>query len=214
MSALIPYFGGKTRLAKTIVQKMPPHTCYVEVFAGAAAVFFAKEPSKTEVINDLDRELVTLYRVVQYHPEELHRQFKFQLVAREEFRRLMAANPETLTDIQRAARYLYLQRTCYGGRVYQRTFGTITMGKPRLNLFTLEETLETVWRRLAQVLIECMDFRELIARYDRPHTLFYLDPPYWDIVGYEHNFVEKRISSAIAIHFLYNICLRLILTII
>ena len=191
MSALIPYFGGKTRLAKTIVQKIPPHTCYVEVFAGAAAVFFAKEPSKTEVINDLDRELVTLYRVVQYHPEELHRQFKFQLVAREEFRRLMAANPETLTDIQRAARYLYLQRTCYGGRVYQRTFGTITMGKPRLNLFTLEETLETAWRRLAQVLIECMDFRELIARYDRPHTLFYLDPPYWDIVGYEHNFVEQ-----------------------
>lgn len=191
MSALIPYFGGKTRLAKTIVQKMPPHTCYVEVFAGAAAVFFAKEPSKTEVINDLDRELVTLYRVVQCHPEELHRQFKFQLVAREEFRRLMAANPETLTDIQRAARYLYLQRTCYGGRVYQRTFGTITMGKPRLNLFTLEETLETAWRRLAQVLIECMDFRELIARYDRPHTLFYLDPPYWDIVGYEHNFVEQ-----------------------
>lgn len=58
MSALIPYFGGKTRLAKTIVQKMPPHTCYVEVFAGAAAVFFAKEPSKTEVINDLDRELL------------------------------------------------------------------------------------------------------------------------------------------------------------
>lgn len=191
MSALIPYFGGKTRLAKTILQKMPPHTCYVEVFAGAAAVFFAKEPSKTEVINDLDRELVTLYRVVQCHPEELHRQFKFQLVAREEFRRLMAANPETLTDIQRAARYLYLQRTCYGGRVYQRTFGTETTGKPRLNLFTLEATLEEAWRRLAHALIECMDFRELIPRYDRPHTLFYLDPPYWRITGYEHNFVEQ-----------------------
>lgn len=191
MSALIPYFGGKTRLAKTIVQKMPPHTCYVEVFAGAAAVFFAKEPSKTEVINDLDRELVTLYRVVQCHPEELHRQFKFQLVAREEFRRLMAANPETLTDIQRAARYLYLQRTCYGGRVYQRTFGTETTGKPRLNLFTLEATLEEAWRRLAQVQIECLDFRDLIPRYDRPYTVFYLDPPYWNIVGYEHNFVEQ-----------------------
>lgn len=191
MSALIPYFGGKTRLAKTIVQKMPPHTCYVEVFAGAAAVFFAKEPSKTEVINDLDRELVTLYRVVQCHPEELHRQFKFQLVAREEFRRLMAENPETLTDIQRAARYLYLQRTCYGGRVYQRTFGTETTGKPRLNLFTLEATLEEAWRRLAQVQIECLDFRDLIPRYDRPYTVFYLDPPYWQVKGYRYNFVDQ-----------------------
>ena len=65
------------------------------------------------------------------------------------------------------------------------------MGKSRLNLFTLEETLETAWRRLAQVQIECLDFRDLIPRYDRPHTLFYLDPPYWDIVGYEHNFVEQ-----------------------
>lgn len=139
----------------------------------------------------MDRELITLYRAVQNHPDELHRQFKFALVARDEFDRLMRAVPDTLTDIQRAARYLYLQRTCYGGRVRQRTFGTVTTGRPRLNLFTLEVTLEEAWRRLAQVLIECMDFRELIPRYDRPHTLFYLDPPYWDIVGYEHNFVEQ-----------------------
>lgn len=191
MGALIPYFGGKTRLAKTIIEKMPEHNCYVEVFAGAAAVFFGKQPSKTEVINDLDRELITLYRAVQNHPEELHRQFKFALVARDEFNRLMRAEPDTLTDIQRAGRYLYLQRTCYGGRVHQRTFGTITTGGPRLNLFTLEATPEEAWRRLAHALIECMDFRELIPRYDRPHTLFYLDPPYWDIVGYAHNFLEQ-----------------------
>ena len=94
MSALIPYFGGKARLAKTIVDRMPEHTCYVEVFAGAAAVFFSKEPSKTEVINDLDKELITLYRAVQNHPEELHRQFKYALVARDEFNRLMKAAPE------------------------------------------------------------------------------------------------------------------------
>ena len=67
----------------------------------------------------------------------------------------------------------------------------MTVGKPRLNLFTLESVLEEAWRRLAHVLVECMDFRELIPRYDRAHTLFYLDPPYWNIVGYEHNFVEQ-----------------------
>lgn len=191
MGSIIPYFGGKSRLAKTIISKFPEHQCYVEVFAGAANVFFAKQETKTEVINDLDRDLITLYRVVKYHPEELHRQFKFSLVARAEFDRLMNVNPTTLTDIQRAARYLYLQRTCFAGSITGRTFGTTTTGLPRLNLFTLEQLLEKAWLRLAQVTIECKDFRDLIPRYDRKHTLFFLDPPYWKIKGYNHDFVEQ-----------------------
>lgn len=193
--ALIPYLGGKSRLAKTIIERMPAHDCYVEVFAGGASVFFAKEPSKTELINDMDRELVTLYRVVKNHPIELHRQFELVLVARAEFDRLMAANPDTLTDVQRAARYLYLQRTCYGARVNRRTFGTVTVGKPHLNLFTLQAILEDAWRRLANVQIECMDWRELIPRYDRDYTLFYLDPPYWEMPYYEHNFEEQDFAD-------------------
>ena len=191
MPALIPYFGGKTRLARTIIARMPEHTCYVEAFCGAAAVFFAKEPSKSEVINDVNRDLVTLYRAVQNHPDELHRQFKYALVSRVEFDRLLAANPETLTDIQRAARFLYLQRMSFGGKQYRRNFNMVRTGKPKLNLFTLEETLEAAWRRLAQVLIECKDFRDLIPCYDRPFTFFYLDPPYWRIAGYEHNFADQ-----------------------
>lgn len=82
MGALIPYFGGKSRLAKTIIARFPEHQCYVEVFAGAANVFFAKEARGTEVINDLDRDLITLYRTVQHHPEELHRQFKSSVQVR------------------------------------------------------------------------------------------------------------------------------------
>ncbi|WP_310601219.1 DNA adenine methylase [Desulfobulbus sp.] len=191
MAALIPYFGGKSRLAKTIISKFPEHQCYVEVFAGGAHVLFNKPQSKIEVINDLDRDLVSLYRTVKYHPEELHRQFKYVLIARDEFQRLMQVNPDTLTDIQRAARYLYLQRMCFGGRVHNRTFGTSTTSAPRLNLFTLQRLIEDAWIRLSQVMIECLDFRELIPRYDREHTLFFVDPPYWGIDGYEHNFVER-----------------------
>lgn len=191
MAALIPYFGGKSRLAKTIITKFPPHRCYVEVFAGAANVFFSKDSIGAEIINDLDRDLITLYRTVKHHPEELHRQFKFTLVSRDEFNRLMQVDPDTLTDIQRAARYIYLQRMCFGGRSRGRVFGTSTTGLPRLNLFTLQKILEEAWIRLAQVTIECLDFRALIPRYDREHTLFFLDPPYWKINGYAHNF-EKQ----------------------
>jgi DNA adenine methylase len=191
MKGVIPYFGGKSRLAKTIINKIPEHTCYVEVFAGGASVLFAKEPSAAEVINDLDKDLVTLYRAIKHHPEELYRQFKFSLVSRTEFEREKQVNPETLTDIQRAARYLYLQKSAFGGHITGQTFGTNTTGKPRLNLLSLENTIEEAWKRLVHVVIECMDFRTLIPRYDRPHTLFFLDPPYWQIPSYKYDFVEQ-----------------------
>jgi len=191
VASLFPYFGGKSKLAKVIIGRMPAHSCYIEVFAGAANVLFTKDPSPTEILNDLDRDLITLYRVIKYHPEELHKQFKYCLVARDEFMRQMMVNPDTLTDVQRAARYLYLQKSCFGGKVRGRTFGTQTVGTPRLNFLTLEQALQDAWIRLAQVTIECLDFRVLIPRYDREHTLFFLDPPYWKIPGYKHDFEEQ-----------------------
>jgi DNA adenine methylase len=191
MKGVIPYFGGKSRLAKTIINKIPEHTCYVEVFAGGASVFFAKPPSPAEVINDLDKDLVTLYRTVKHHPEELSRQFKFSLVSRAEFEREKEVNPETLTDIQRAARYLYLQKSAFGGHITGQTFGMSTTGKPRLNLLSLENTIEDAWKRLVHVVIECKDFRDLIPRYDRAHSFFFLDPPYWQIPGFKFDFAEQ-----------------------
>lgn len=189
--ALIPYFGGKSRPAKIIISRLPKHDCYVEVFAGGAKVLFTKDPSPAEILNDLDRDLITLYRAIKHHPEELHRQFKFTLVARDEFLRLMRVDPDTLTDIQRAARYLYLQKSCFGGKVRGRTFGTSATASPRLNFLTLEETIQDAWVRLAQVTIECLDFRELIPKYDRPATVFFLDPPYWELPGYTHDFQQQ-----------------------
>jgi len=186
-------------LQKTIINKIPEHTCYVEVFSGAASVFFAKEASVAEVINDLDNDLVTLYRSIKHHPEELYRQFKFSLVARSEFEREQEVNAETLTDIQRAARYLYLQKNSFGGHVVGQNFKTSTTGKPRINLLTLENTIEEAWRRLIHVVIECKDFRDLIPRYDRPHSFFFLDPPYWNIPGYKYDFAEQDFLDLVEI---------------
>lgn len=211
MASVIPYFGGKTRLVKTIIKRFPDHKCYIEVFAGGAAVFFNKQPSRCEVINDLDQDLTTLYRVIKYHPEELYKQFKFTLIARTEFNRVKAENPESMTDIQRAARFLYLQKNAFGGHVTKQTYGTSTTGKPRFNLLTMESTLEWAWRRLIQTNIECKDFRDLIPRYDRKHSLFFLDPPYYNIPGYKHDFKPvdfddlKNILQGIAGKFLMTI---------
>lgn len=191
MGAIIPYFGGKHRLLKEIIGRIEEHTCYVEVFSGGAGVLFKKAPSAVEILNDLDKELITFYRVIKHHPEEFHRQFKFVLFSRDEFKRFQKVDPETLTDVQRAVRYYYLQRAAFGGKVVGQTFGTAATRPPRLNLFRLEETIADAWQRLAQVTIECLDFRDLIPRYDRPTSFFFLDPPYWNIPGYRHDFVEK-----------------------
>lgn len=191
MGPLVPYFGGKNRLVKRIIERIKPHATYVEVFAGGAGVLFRKEPSKYEILNDLDRELVTLYRVVKNHPEEFCRQFKLVLFSRDEFKRLHDIPAATLTDVQRAARYFYLQRGAFGGKVVGQTFGVAVDRPPRVNILNMEQAIHDSWLRLGQVTIECLDFRGLLKRYDRRATFFFLDPPYWNIPGYRHDFKEQ-----------------------
>ena len=138
---VIPWIGGKRRLAKEILPMFPKHTCYCEPFCGGAALFFMKQPSKVEVLNDFSSELVALYRVLQHHLEEFIRQYKWALVSRQMFEWLSETPPETLTEIQRAARFFYLQKMAFGGKVNRRTFGTATASPPRLNLTRIEEDL-------------------------------------------------------------------------
>ncbi|MFP2263685.1 DNA adenine methylase [Citrobacter braakii] len=185
---IVPWIGGKRRLAKHILPLFPAHTCYVEPFCGAAALYFLKVPSKTEVINDINGELVNLYRVVKHHLEEFVRQFKWALVSRQIYKWLQDTPEETLTDIQRAARFYYLQKQAFGGKVADHTFGTSTTSAPRFNLLRIEEELSMAHLRLSRTLIEHLDWYQCIERYDRPHTLFYCDPPYWGTEGYGVDF--------------------------
>lgn len=181
---LVPWIGGKRRLAKYLLPLFPEHRCYVEPCAGAAALFFLKEPSPVEVLNDVNGDLVTLYRVLQHHPEELMRQFRWALSSRQIFKWLQLTPAETLTDIQRAARFIYVQRLAFGGKVEGQTFGTATTAPPKLNLLRLEEDLSAAHLRLAGALVEHLDWADCVGRYDREHTLFYVDPPYWETEGY------------------------------
>jgi DNA adenine methylase len=182
---IVPWIGGKRRLADTIIPRFPAHECYVEVFAGGAALYFLRPPAAVEVINDVNGELVNLYRVVQRHLEEFVRQFKWALSSREVFKWVKDTPPETLTDIQRAARFYYLQHQAFGGRVHGQSWGTATTAAaPTVNLLRLEEDLSAAHLRLHGAYIERLDWQECMRRYDRPHTLFYLDPPYWQTEGY------------------------------
>jgi DNA adenine methylase len=182
---LAGWLGGKSRLAKRIVDLLPEHDCYVEPFAGAAWVLFRKPESRVEVINDINREIITLYRCLQWHLEEFVRYFNWVLVSRDEFERLKRAVPDTLTDIQRAARFFYIQQTCFGGRIHNPTFGySIHTRGHKLNLLRIEEELSAAHLRLSRVYVECLPYAEIIRRYDSAETVFYVDPPYWGVENY------------------------------
>ncbi len=183
-SPLSGWVGGKYQLSKQIIALMPEHECYCEPFAGAAWVLFRKPPSKSEVLNDINSDLVTLYRVIKLHLEEFVRWFKWILISREEFNRFLKDDPATLTDIQRAVRFFYLQRNAFAGKIAQPAFGSATTRAPRMNLLRLEEDLSAAHLRLSQVYIENLPYARLIERYDREHSFFYLDPPYWDCEDY------------------------------
>lgn len=181
---LVAWPGGKRRLAPQILEILPPHTCYVEPFCGAAGVLFSKPPSKAEVLNDINGDLISLYRCVQHHLDEFVRQFRWALTSRQIYEWAKMTRPETLTDIQRAARFFYLQKLAFGAKVSSRTFGTSATGPARINLLRLEEELSEAHLRLAHVVIEHLPWADCIARYDRPGTMFFIDPPYWQTEGY------------------------------
>ncbi len=184
----LSYIGGKNRLAKRIIEIFPKHTTYVEAFAGGAQVLFHKEPSAVEVLNDLDGEIVNFFRVCQLHHEELIRYFRFALVSRRSFDLQKATDPATLTDIQRAARYLYLLKNSFASLVRNPNYHWHVVQPPGFNLDKLPQLLEKTYKRLERVQIECLPYETILKRFDRPATLFYLDPPYWGRSLYRYNF--------------------------
>ena len=190
-----PYVGGKRLLAKRIADQIEaiPHHCYAEPFVGMGGVFLRRRhAARSEAINDISRDVFTMFRVIQEHFPYFVDYLRFRLASRAEFERLLAVDPATLTDIQRAARFLYLQRASFGGKVNGRVFGVSPSNGSRFNVTKIVPMLEDLHERLAGVVVECLPYADFIRRYDRPDTLFYLDPPYWECETYYGNGVFGR----------------------
>jgi DNA adenine methylase len=177
-----PYIGGKRNLARRLVDliEATPHRTYAEPFVGGGGVFLRRRlRPAAEVVNDWSRDVATFYRILQRHYVAFLDMLRFQITTRAEFERLVAVDPATLTDLERAARFLYLQRTAFGGKVSGRNFGVSHHRGGRMDVTKLGATLEELHERLAGVIIERLRWQDFLARYDTPETLFYLDPPYF-----------------------------------
>ncbi len=155
------YLGGKRNLAKRIIERIEAieHTSYAEPFVGMGGVFLRRRQApRSEVINDVNRDIANFFRILQRHYVAFMDTIRFQITTRAEFLRLIDTNPETLTDLERAARFLCLQRTAFGGKVSGRNFG-VSPGMPaRFDITKLGPMLEELHGRIAGVVIECLPY--------------------------------------------------------
>lgn len=176
-----PTVGGKRNLAAKLVARINtvPHDLYAEPFVGLGGVFLRRTlRPKTEIINDLDGDVANLFRILQRHITPFMDMLRYQLTSRADFERLNATPAESLTDLERAARFLYLQTLAFGGKRVSRSFGMQRSLGASFDVTRLVPMLNDVHHRLARVIIESLDWRAFIDQYDRESALFYLDPPY------------------------------------
>ena len=179
MNTLLKYPGGKWRIADWIISHFPEHKVYVEPFFGSGAVFFSKKPVYIETINDLDGDIVNLFRVCREYPDELAQLIELTPFARDEF----AACYERSEDpIEQARRTIVRYHQSFGTSNSSRNSwrNVQTYGGPRC---------ATMWNYLPAAVMECVDRLkeaqienidavEIIRRYDDKNTLIYCDPPY------------------------------------
>lgn len=182
MDSFISWAGGKKALRGKVIKEFPEKGTfgsYVEVFGGAGWVLFAAEKhALKEVYNDINGNLINLFRCVKYHPEEMQRELEFILVSREQFGDARSQiEVRGLTDIQRAARFYILIKESFGPDIH--SFGLVPKDMKKAR-----EYLTAVSERLKRVVIENKDFQKIISSYDKKDTLFYLDPPYYKAERY------------------------------
>jgi DNA adenine methylase len=194
LRSFIAWVGGKRQLAKQIVSLIPEHRAYVEVFGGAGWVLFAKPKniSSGEIFNNINKDLIGLFRVVRERLAEFYCRQNFLLTSNVEFQEFLERSRRGawLDDVDRAVGLYYLIKNSFSNlcRSYSLRCATRIPYKPD------PAFLEEVRDRLRGVQLHSLDFEELIGRTDRPETFYYLDPPYTvaDRGGYyQHAFSEK-----------------------
>jgi DNA adenine methylase len=177
----LSYYGGKQTLAKTILGLIPPHRLYCEPFLGGAAIFFAKEPSKVEIINDTNGELVNFYEVLKRDFSALEKEIAISLHSRKKHQqaRVIYENPDMFDRVKRAWAIWMLANSSYGcmldgGFGYGRVSPSLSRNLAhKREAFAIDYAV-----RLQKTQIECCDALKIIRSRDCQDAFFYLDPPY------------------------------------
>lgn len=192
---MIPYIGGKSRISSWVIGNFPKEyeeMTYCEVFGGGGWVLFKKEKSRVEIYNDLNKDLVNLFKVIRDNYEEFHHRSEWVLHSREMYNeaRERLKNDKFLNEIERGMNYAINRVQSFsgqGGWGYEISANKESSGK----WYPFLRRLEYINARLKKVQIECLDFEKVIKKYDRPGTIFYLDPPY---LGTEYYYNQSGVK--------------------
>lgn len=181
--AILRYPGAKWRIADFILRHMPRHHSYLEPFFGSGAVLFHKLPAPIETVNDINDDVVNLFRVVQTKADVLAEAVAGLPYARRVYEASLQSNPEA-SDVERAARFLTMVWQSYGTRANGSACGWKKDVAGRESAYAvrnwnrLPSWIVAAQARLKQVQIEHKDALQLIRQFNHPKVLIYCDPPY------------------------------------
>lgn len=177
MRTPVKRYGGKIKLADTIIGNFPPHRSYVEIFGGSLAILFRKAPSRVEIVNDIDDDVYNFWFVVRNHAKELVQRLNLTPYSRYEMSICNKLAKQEKEPIERAR--LFFVRSMMSMNGYMGHGWSRHLDDPRsMSFYRAANSITQIIERLRQVQLEKRDFRKLIPECDNPDTLMYLDPPY------------------------------------
>lgn len=182
-----PYIGGKFNLLEKLLSLIPEHKTYVEVFGGAGTLLINKRPSKVEVFNDIDGDLINLFMVVRDKPQKFVKKFRWLLYSRE-LNKCWSRDLAIDEPIERAVRFYYVMRSSFSGN--WAAGWSFTRNKPKVFFDSLKK-INSIANRLKRVHIDHLDFRKCIKIWDSSNTFFFLDPPYFGKQRYRKDLTTK-----------------------
>ena len=175
---LLRWPGRKSRLMKHLLPLVPEHVCYCEPFAGSLAMLLAKPRAKVEIVNDLNGDLVSLYRNLQFHMPALSAELDWLFASRKNLTDFIAQ--PGLTELQRAARFLLVNRTSFGGNMSSFGVAKTAGGGVGFNKDMIGAVMGPVRERLNGVVIENISYERCFGNYNSKDSFFFIDPPYLD----------------------------------
>ena len=180
MKSPVKWIGGKSKMVKKLIPLIPDHRCYVEIFGGAGWLLFGKEPSKVEILNDFDSNLINFFSVIKNAPDQFISSFDYVLVSRETFNEYKQKykNNEFDDAIEKAHVFYYLVQVGFASDMHNPIFGTGCQSRNGLRLEQVEDSIRQAHNRLRRVTIENKSFEDIFRIYDNADTFFYLDSPY------------------------------------
>lgn len=202
MKTPVSYYGGKQNMLQHLLPLVPPHQVYTESFSGGAALYWAKQPAKVEVINDLNREVVNFYQAVKQNFQQLNTQIQATLHSRSiyEDAKVVYERPHLFDPITRARAFWVLTKqgfaTKIGSRGYDKTSGSVERKVEN----SKQRFTEALLKRLENTQIECNDALKVIQSRDTKVSFHYVDPPYFNSdCGHYQGYQEKDFEALLKV---------------